>query len=1202
MEDVEDIDMELPDGAGQIAPSAVIVDALLQEAATARRVCDYDAAILAYSQVREIDPERTDALLATAECHRLAGRPRDALQTCLTLLDIDPRHVSARLEMAEALRLIGRADEAHAIHDLLLHERPDSPYTWCGLAHLLTDERHAEAAEACLRRALALAPAHVPAQAALARLLARQDDHLGAIDVYHDAITLAPDDPAHHSGLALSLMALGRLDEAAERLDRALALDDEWVEGRLARADLAVMSGHLEESWHDAEWRWHRPGTVHPTLPGRRWDGAPLAGGILLVHAEDSLSDTLRLIRFVPLLAERGARVALVVQPALIPLLSGMAGIDWVLADDRPLPADLEIKAFVALPDLPRRLGFGLTALPTTPWLAAPARRRRPILAPPDTMIRVGLAWAGNDPAASIPFPLLLPLAEIPGVVLFSLEFSRDSNAAATIADPSLVTDFSPTVGDFADLAGRIAELDLVIAGDCATAHLAGAMNKPVLLMLPLDCHPRWMRDTDRSPWYPAMRLFRQSDAGDWRPVIAMVRSELERRTVEAAEARDAERRATHGAMAMQAAFLAAHLTAGDLLVDVEAGDGDFVAAALAAHPDDAVRVLSTEPHPAIADALRARLDGATAVDIVTAALGHGDQPVLTAKTSRRGRRVFALPDGIPAAGRTIRLDTILAERPDLASRRLVLRLGQAGWESDILAGLIDHRAAVMIFEYSPAAARLATESGFTLWRFATEAAFGPVVPFDGQPCVVLALAEGLEPAAHYGPAHLPPSPEDVAAARAEAERLTDEALLHQGARRLDDAAEAYARALMRDPFAAGANANKGVMMHMAGRREAAISCYRRALNRAPTASVAANLATALRELRRHDEAEAAIGQALAAEPDNADFLYDLALLRRDQGRLGEAVELLRRVQTRRPGVAWTLAQVLVAAGDTTAGFALFNTRPNPPSPSPATPVWQGEDLLARTLLIHQNCDLADAVMLARFIPMVATRGGLLTMACQPDLAPLMQDLAGIEWVASGDDPIPLCDLRTTLTDLPRLLGPGATSRTQGDAYLSLPGLMRPRRFAKSERLRVGLAWGGRPPGRGCPLTEMLALASDPDLALMALVDEDLAADIEAVGAHGLVEPVTPPPLDLAETAAIIAALDVVVGGDTVEIHLAAALGKPTWVLLPDAFTWRWPSHRDDSPCYANTRLFRQSPDGSWRHAIARIASALKVLAAKKRG
>ncbi|MDO8606551.1 MAG: tetratricopeptide repeat protein [Phaeospirillum sp.] len=1206
MDDVEHLDTESIEAEERIAPSVVIIDMMLHEAAMARRVCDYGGALRAYAQIQEIDPERTDALLGIAECQRLSGLPHDALQTCQTLLEVNPRHVSARLEMAEVLRQLDRGDEAHAIHDLLLHEHPDSPYTWCGLARLLGDEGQAEAAEACLRRALALAPAHVPALASLARLLARRGDYPRAMDIFHHAISIAPDDPTHPAGLARSLMALGRLDEAAQWIGRALALDDECVEAHLVRADLAVLSGHLQESWHDAEWRWHRPGTIRPDLACPAWDGTPLAGGILLVHAEDSLSDTLRLIRFVPLLTERGFRVALMAPPTLIPLLGHMTGIERVLADNHPLPDGLNVEACVALPDLPRRLGFDLASLPETPWLEAPARRRRPVLAPPESVLRVGLAWAGNDPAASIPFPALLPLAEIPGIVLFALEVSHASNAAATLADPSLVTDFSPTVADFADLAGRIAELDLVIAGDCATAHLAGAMNKPVLLMLPFDAHPRWMRATDRTPWYPTMRLFRQPKAGDWPSVIAMVRAELTRRAAKAAQTRDDERDKVSGANAVQAAFLAAHLEPGDLLIDLAAGGGEFTLAALAAHPDGAVRVLAIEPHPATAEALRRGLDEFDAAEVVTAALGRNDQPVLVARTARHGRRVFALPEGIPATGRTTRLDALLADRPDLTTRRTVLRLGQTGWEDDILDSLATFPVAVTIFEHRPGAnaARVMAKAGFSLWRFPTSTAFGGLVTFADEPGIVLALAATLEPAGHYGPLHLPPSPGDMANARMLAEQLTADALIHQSARRLGEAAAGYAKALMQDPFAAGANANKGVMMHMAGRRDAAIACYRRALTRAPTASVMANLATALRESQRLDEADAAIGQALAAEPDNADFLYDLALLRRDQGRLDEAARLLRRIQARRPGAAWTLAQILVATGDTTAGFDLFASRPGPPSPAPAPhiPAWRGDDLLASTLLVHQNCDLADAVLLARFIPAVVRHGGLVTMACQPELAPLLQDLSGVERVICGDDPIPPCDLRADLTDLPRLLGANAASRSHGEAYLSLPGHMRPRRIPKDGRLRVGLTWGGRPSGRACPLTEMLTLASNPDLALEALVDQELAADIETVGAHGLVTRITPPPLDLAETAAVIATFDVVVGGDTAELHLAAALGKPTWVLLPNAFTWRWPHGRDDSPWYPNARIFRQSDDGDWKTAMSRIAAALKVLAAKKRG
>ena len=303
-----------------------------------------------------------------------------------------------------------------------------------------------------------------------------------------------------------------------------------------------------------------------------------------------------------------------------------------------------------------------------------------------------------------------------------------------------------------------------------------------------------------------------------------------------------------------------------------------------------------------------------------------------------------------------------------------------------------------------------------------------------------------------------------------------------------------------------------------------------------------------------------------------------------------------------RPGAQWALAQVLVAAGEMEEGFDLFRFRPSPPPPRPDLPAWTGDELDARSLLIHQNCDLADAVMMARFLPLVAARGGLMTLICQPELAPLMHDLPGMEEVLTPEDAPPSCNLRAALTDLPRLLGGTVSAKPQTTPYLSLPGLMRPRRQAKDHRLRVGLAWGGRPMGRACPLTEMLPLAESPDLTLMALVDEELEAEIESAGAHGLVERITPSPMDLAETAAIIATLDVVVGGDTPELHLAAAMGKPTWVLLPNSFTWRWPEGRDDSPWYPQTRVFRQSATGAWRPAMDRIGAALHVLAAKKRG
>lgn len=1203
MTDCEDLDDEIAVSLDGASPEAFRIQALLDEAALARRTGSFEAALAAYATVAEMDSGHMEARLAMAQIFLETGRLHNALETCLALVELDPRHIGARLEMAEVLRRLGRSEDAHAIHELLLNERPDSPYAWSGLAGLLAEEGHEAAAEACLRRALALSPTHVAAKSALARLLERRHDHLAAIEIWHDAIDLAPDAPGNHTGLARSLMALGRVDEAMARLDRALALDGDDVEARLIRAGLRSLAGREQDSWEDAEWRWLRPGRQRPHLPGEAWAGQDAPGAHLLLHAEQSLSDALRLLRYLPPLVERGFVLSLMVQPALVPLLSGLGGIEQIFRLDRPVPLDLMADFHAPLADLPRLTGLEPDSLPAAPWLEAPRRRRRPILAPPDIVLKVGLAWIGRDAAATLALPLLLPLAECPGVVLFALEFGPSSGtaAAATLADPSLVTDLGPAIADIADLAGRIAELDLVVAADCATAHLAGALGKPVLLLLPVDRHPRWRRAGEATPWYPGMRLFRQDVAGEWRPVVARIGAELKRLAAGQNEARTAERAAHAGTEAAQKAFLAAHLMADDLLVDIQAGeDGAFI-------PErNDLRILAVDPSPAAAASLRERLAERPEIEVIAAALGGQPAPVLTSRTERRGRRVFPLPPGIPGSGVSRDLASVLNERPDLAGRRLVLRLGQTGWEGDILAGLGEITAAVLVLGHRPGndAAERLLQAGFSLWRFPGETAFGPVIPFAGEAGVVLALRNGLAPADHYGPASLPPSPEDIGHSHAEAERLTAEGLAHQAARRLGEAAAAYAGALMHDPFAAAANANKGVLMHMGGRRDAAISCYRRALVRADNPAVTANLGNALRESRRFDEAEAAFAHAHAADPGRADYLFDLALLRRDQGRLAEAARLLRPMVAVRPGAAWTLAQILITMEENAEGFALFRHRPSPPSPAPDLPPWQGDDLMARSVLVHQDCDTADAILLARFIPRLAGRGGLVTLICQADLAPLMEDLSGIERVLNDDDPVPICDLRAGLTDLPRLLSMGGEAlRLACPPYLTLPAGLRPRRAARSERLRVGLSWGGRPEGRGCPLGDLLILAADPDLALVALGDDDVVGPaIRAAGARSLVDQAVPPPADLAESAAIIAGLDVVVGGDTAECHLAAALGKPVRLLLPDAFTWRWPPGRDDSPWYPGVRVFRQSADGAWNRALERVAATLQVLAARKRG
>ncbi|WP_096702196.1 tetratricopeptide repeat protein [Magnetospirillum sp. 15-1] len=1200
MSEIEDLDLEFAD----ISEHAAIIETLWQEAIVARRYGDTEPALDAYRRIIDLDPSHSEARLAAAETCRLAGKPRDALRFCLDLLEMDRQHVGCRLELAEALRQLRQPDEAHAIIDILLMERPDSVHVWCGLSRLLADEERLPGAEATLRRALRLHPGYGPAWAALGRVLARRGEGEAALDAFHAAIILDPEQPAHRVGLAETLIDQGRVDEAAEHMDRALALDDEDAAAHMARARLLMLNGRLAESWEDAQWRHRLPGAARPHFPGAPWEGQDLEGTHLLLHAESGLSETLMMARFIPVLAERCAHITLVVQPELAPLLETLPGVARVLPLDLPLPDGFIADYAASLDDLPGLLEVGILSIPAAPYLAPPPHRIRRIRVPAATQLKVGIAWAGDRPEDCIAFARILDLTTVPGTLLFSLQTGPKAAEARLRADPGLITDLSPTVSDFADLAGRIAEMDMVVATDGPVAHLAAAMGKPVLLLLPHTAHERWMRRRDDSPWYPEMFLLRQPAPGRWEAPLAEVRRRMEMLAQLTAERYEQQRRRAMGGDAAMQAFLAAHLAPGDLLVDVGAGSGRhlFEAQEQCGHQ---LLVIALEPSPGEAAMLRDSIAIAgleEQVEVIAAAAGAESGHVLASRQMRGGARVFALPDWVPTATPLVPLGRLLDERPQLAECRVVVRVDQPGWEDGIVAGLAG-RAAIVTLEHregSAAADRLA-EAGYSLWRFAEDVACGAPVPFDGRPGPVLALAPGIAPAAHYGPPSLPPSSEQIGAEAERAVHMAQPGPALQAAGQVTEAARLYGQALAIDPFCPMANANLAVLQHMAGKPGAAIASFTRSVEISRHPAVMSNLAGVLRLAGRLDEADALLSEILAADSDNAELLHDLALLRRDQGRLGDAEALMRRVRALtpdHPGYDWALAQILLGAGNLAEGLPLLARRPAPPSRAPELPEWDGGDVVATPLLVEVTGDLADSVLLARFLPLLAGKGALVTLACPDELAALLADLPGIEQVAGEDDPLPPCRMRTSLAALPGLLGVADAARPSGSGGYLVAG--RGRRSMRDTRLRVGLTWGGRRGEAGCPLGDMLVLGIDPAFSLLALADEVHLERIEAEGADALVERPIPQPADLAEMAALISGVDVVVGSDTVQLHLAAALGKPVMALLPHGFDWRWPEGREDSPWYASVRVFRPDPAGGWRVPLRRVAQALAIMAERK--
>ena len=1147
---------------------------------------------------------------------RRQGRLRAALTRLLTVLEHDDANPRARLELALVLEESGRGSQARTVLAQLARGGDDLPETWRRLAVLLTAEGREEAAASCLRRALALAPAATEAHLTLATLLARRGENAAAAEHYRKALAVAPL-AAAHAGLGQSLARLGRVAEAAEQYDHALALEEDNAAARFGRARLGWLTGDLPDAWRDWDSRWPAMGLERPAMPGERWDGGDCAGRIILLFAEHLLADTIQFARYARLVAERGARVVLAVQPQLAGLLAGLDGVDRVLAMGQPVPAGLSFDLNAALSDLPALFGTTLATIPAEPaYLPPPADRRRPIQAPPGSRLKVGLAWIGEQREYQIPFAALMPLLTRPEAAVYSLQTGPRAQDLATLAHPALICDLSPTIGDFADLAARIAEMDLVITADSMVAHLAAAMGRPAWVLLPADADPRWMRGREDCPWYPGMRLFRQARPGDWTAPVDQALAALDLRL---AQLREAEAQAAADPLVAHRAMLAAHLAAGDLLIDVGPGAGALTLEA-ASHPSGDVRVLALEPHATDAGRLRARLAEAgiaARAEVVAAAAGDAAGQAVVAARPRRGRRLFALPDWVAAPVPVVPLDLLLAERPNLAGRRLVVRLGEVGCEEPALRGLWEglalFQAAVLVFDHreNGSAARLLADAGYRLLQFPGPQRTGRLEDFDGRPGTVLALAPEVPPIAFYGAGHYgAPHPDDLppvdpAAARRDAGMLAAEGAAAQRAGNLEGAAQAYGRALVRDPANVEANANLAVLLRRVGRLEAAVACSRRALAVQEMPAARANLANALRDLGRLDEAGDSLRRAMghAGASDDPDLLFNHALLEQARGDAPAARALLERSLALRPDPArrWELGKILLKLGEIGPGLALSEHRPRPAASPPASQTWDGGDCAARTILVRDEGDAIDTVMLARFLPQLARRGALATVECVPELARLLAPLPGVEAVVPRGEMPPACELTVALADLPRLLGTTTSGLPRDVPYLHLPEDMAPMRPAAGSALRVGLAWAGRPGDRACPLTRLLDLAAVPGVALASLQGGPRAHDLTATGARAFIEDLTPGCADYADIAARIAGLDLVVAGDTAEAHIAAAMGKPVWVVLPRNADWRWPEGRESTPWYPTVRVFAPTPDGSWDHAIARMADTLTVLAAAKR-
>jgi tetratricopeptide (TPR) repeat protein len=514
-----------------------------------------------------LKPDYPDALNHLGNGLKQTGKIDQAIECYQRALAINPNFIDGLNNLADAYRRTGRTQEAESCYEKVLQLKGDHPEALLSKAELFRRQRKFGDAILICRRAIEIKPDFSEAYNTLGAAFQEQGNIAEAVTAYEKAIELQPTFAGAHSNLGYARHSLGEYDKAMVSYNKAIDLRPDMAEvhnniGNLHRdlldlpAALAaydrgiyfqpahtdshwnralawLLLGDFDCGWPEYEWRWLNFPEERRPMRQPLWDGKyDISGKTILLTAEQGIGDTIQFVRLAPLVAAKGAMVNLECQRELEPLLQRAPGVYRTITRGDPLPP---FDCYCPLLSLPHALDLKPGKIPAEiPYLTAHAplvQRWRDVLAPHANTLKVGLVWAGSpihrrDRERSVSLQSLAPLGR-DGVTFISLQKGDPAREAAKPPDGLRLIDISNQLHDFADTAACLANLDLLITVDTAVAHLAGALGKPVWTLLSYNPDWRWLLGRDDSPWYPTMRLFRQSAPRDWSVPLKRVTEEL---------------------------------------------------------------------------------------------------------------------------------------------------------------------------------------------------------------------------------------------------------------------------------------------------------------------------------------------------------------------------------------------------------------------------------------------------------------------------------------------------------------------------------------------------------------------------------------------------------------------------------------------------------------------------------------------------
>jgi len=521
------------------APARPPARSLTEEAVAANRQAidlamqgQLDEAVVSFERALRLNPDYPDAHNNLGNVFYFQKRYAEAVACYEQAIRMRPDFAEAYNNLGNSLSCLKRHQEAADNCRKALALQPDFAGAHNNLGVALKGLDQPEEAIISYRRALRLKPDFAEAHHNLGLALAEQDDLEAAANSYRQALRLKPDYAEAHWALGVVLGELGQQEEALRSLEQAIRYKPDYAEAHLGRGLTLLLLGRLAEGWPEYEWR--RQCREMPHLPSTQpaWNGSPLNGRPILLVVEQGLGDTLQLIRYAPLVRQRGGRVTVWCPAEVKPLLATCPGVEQLVTDITDWP-----HTHAQLLSLPGIFGTTPATIPAAvPYLSAdPAlveSWRQELAGQPG--LKVGIVWQGNpehprDRFRSLPLARFEALARVAGVRLISLQVGAGSEQLAELGDRFAVADLSSRLDrkSVMNTAALVTALDLVITVDTAMAHLAGALGRPVWVLLPFVSDWRWLQGREDSPWYPTMRLFRQTQRSDWDDVFERVAAAL---------------------------------------------------------------------------------------------------------------------------------------------------------------------------------------------------------------------------------------------------------------------------------------------------------------------------------------------------------------------------------------------------------------------------------------------------------------------------------------------------------------------------------------------------------------------------------------------------------------------------------------------------------------------------------------------------